>query len=783
MGQGSSKRGPFDDEGYTTSTGAAEAQQESSRTATSNTIGSPVAAIVSSQASPAQHGSASAIGASQQGQPMAQPAAQQPAAAAPRPVAVHKSTAIIPGWSRPLSSQALTIECQKITQTSRIAAAKECYGVMELEVMKFVAYCGGLTIKLRLDDLHYGPVDSITWGLAALRPCPALANSNSTAVQQGSSSPDRRAGAPPGNRFGGSGGSNSPGMNKAQPTTAVSVDNPSRKSLYSICTTTTVARASKGDVLSMDLSPKEDGQPVIMVTLSHNDSVLLRAALPCASIAALQMYPFITVMSGLVVSLQEALTPSPLFTWYSPTSATADIQMADLDTCVKYNTAATTNSNGVSEFHGSTTFTGGRHRWTVQLDNVGQLPGHIFVGLVSTEPSQAPSSSILASAIPTAISSRMLAQGSHAAGQPGAAGPLAAGALGTDAGPGGFTAMPAAQAAAAGPATLVTIAAPGSQRRWGVWVKLPGAPGAAVTAPHHSAVPPRFGDVQLVESVNNHCCITVDLDLVGGYAKLFRNGHLLGQAFTGLAAPISPSLAFLQGTSQHLQAGLVNITKLQQLDLEWNPEACSSDLRVNGRVITKVSEVFGDYSTVLCNYGFISGVHLWLVKVNNLSEPDSIFIGVCRGCMPLDQDPQDLRNRTYYLSNGVIRVGGRRVATNAAAFQKGDIVGVVLDADQGEIVFLRNGIEQGRARGIRGRLYPFVSFDSEQDMITLLGESAVSSSASADLCLHPSNLHSCITRGLISYLLMAPHGSPSNSMAALLLEQACATYRGPVYCV
>lgn len=164
--------------------------------------------------------------------------------------------------------------------------------------------------------------------------------------------------------------------------------------------------------------------------------------------------------------------------------------------------------------------------------------------------------------------------------------------------------------------------------------------------------------------------------------------------------------------------------------------------------------------------GFISGVHLWLVKVVNLSEPDSIFIGVCRGCMPLDQDPQDLRDRcdraegagcralvtgtgtdatitvtnhlyaaesgwfclqpgkrslllhppppaflaalrTYYLSNGVIRVGGRRVATNAANFTKGDVVGVVLDADQGEIVFFRNGVEQGRARGIRGRCVPW----------------------------------------------------------------------------
>ncbi len=139
---------------------------------------------------------------------------------------------------------------------------------------------------------------------------------------------------------------------------------------------------------------------------------------------------------------------------------------------------------------------------------------------------------------------------------------------------------------------------------------------------------------------------------------------------------------------------------------------------------------------------------------------------------------QDLRDRTYYLSNGVIRVGGRRVATNAANFTKGDTVGVVLDADQGDIVFFRNGerapgaavpgccstrgvsapslpvpaclhsaatcasaartrgdgvrpkrvrrgtragVEQGRARGIRGRLFPFVSCDSEGDQITLLG--------------------------------------------------------------
>jgi hypothetical protein len=546
------------------------------------------------------------------------------------------------------------------------------------------------------------PTRSITWGLAAVRPCPALANANVIVPPSDSPSRARAAGggasasggapSPTAAPAGGAPSSSSYGPNKASPVTPMAVDNPSRKPLYAICATASVARPAKGDILSMDLSPKEDGQPVIMVTLAHNGSLLLRAALPCASIAALQMYPFITALPGTVVSLHEALTPSPLFTWFSPTSATADIQMADLDTCVKYNTTAAAAAGGVSEFHGSTTFTGGRHRWTVQLDNMGAAPGHIFVGLVTSEGSQAPSSSVLAATLPQALAGRALGAaqqqqpgGSPAAAQaPGAIAAAVTAAAGTS--PAAAAAAATATAAGAGPISCAAAPPPGTpgaaapeppRGKWGVWVKLPGHNASAP-----SAAPPLDGCVQCVESTSNHCCITVDLDLIGGYAKFFRNGHLLGSALTGLTAPISPAMGFLQGPSQHLQAGLVNITKLRQLDLEWNGEACSGDLRILGRSVQKVSEVFGDYSTVLATKGFISGVHLWLVKVNHLSEPDSIFIGVCRGCMPLDQDPQDLRDRTYYLSNGVIRVGGRRVATTTANFTKGDIVGVVLDADQ-----------------------------------------------------------------------------------------------------
>ena len=47
----------------------------------------------------------------------------------------------------------------------------------------------------------------------------------------------------------------------------------------------------------------------------------------------------------------------------------------------------------------------------------------------------------------------------------------------------------------------------------------------------------------------------------------------------------------------------MNLTKLRQLDLRWNADKCSGDLRLSGMTVSKVSEVYGDYSTVLANEG------------------------------------------------------------------------------------------------------------------------------------------------------------------------------------
>lgn len=491
----------------------------------------------------------------------------------------HKSTALIPGWSRALSSQALQLECQKAHQPQRISNAWDTYGVLELEVMKYVAYCGGITVKFRVDDLHYGPVDTISWGLASTRACPALQAPAQPAVQQPTPQPAAFAGSSPGPASGtpatgappadgatpgnaeppptstasappaapsspsgaqlGSGGSaaqpdaenpstasrsassraNRVHAASGAPTTqatvpeaagvparppsalAVAVDSVSRKPLYMISSTSTHRTVEPGDVLSLELAPREDKQPVIMATLKLNDSVLLQSSLPCSIISSLQMYPFVTVQPGMSVSLHEAATPSPLFTWYSPTvNGAPETQLCELDTCVKYHTAATTAVNlsplgyGTSvDFHGSTVFTSGRHRWTVQLDNYGPHPTHIYVGIVtsSLEAPTANGSNILASfgGPLRALTGAAAAGGSVGASGSGASGFGGAGRAPAVDGPG-----PSGSGSVAGPSGGVGSGAqsgadaapsvPRPQGKWGAWMRLPGARGSGHLGQH-----------------------------------------------------------------------------------------------------------------------------------------------------------------------------------------------------------------------------------------------------------------------------------------------------------
>ncbi len=71
--------------------------------------------------------------------------------------------------------------------------------------------------------------------------------------------------------------------------------------------------------------------------------------------------------------------------------------------------------------------------------------------------------------------------------------------------------------------------------------------GAAPASNAYAMLPPgREGLVHHAEATSSHCFVTVDLDLGNGYVRFFRNGHLIGTAFQGLAGTVCPVLAFVQ---------------------------------------------------------------------------------------------------------------------------------------------------------------------------------------------------------------------------------------------
>jgi hypothetical protein len=135
----------------------------------------------------------------------------------------------------------------------------------------------------------------------------------------------------------------------------------------------------------------------------------------------------------------------------------------------------------------------------------------------------------------------------------------------------------------------------------------------------------------------------------------------------------------------------------------WDEVRAGRDLHViDGLTVTKMSNEGGDYATVLGTLCVASGQHTWNVYINHV-EDSNLFIGVTVGGHDLNADPQEMKSRTYYLSNGTIRVAGKLVTRCAEPYAEGDLVTVQLDMEQHHISFFKNGVLQGAGDGLPGK--------------------------------------------------------------------------------
>ncbi|GFH08322.1 uncharacterized protein HaLaN_03266, partial [Haematococcus lacustris] len=215
--------------------------------------------------------------------------------------------------------------------------------------------------------------------------------------------------------------------------------------------------------------------------------------------------------------------------------------------------------------------------------------------------------------------------------------------------------------------------------------------------------------------------LTVCVDMTAGVLRFRRNGASLGEAFRGLVGPLVSAATLASEESKITIQNRPTVLNTGEYtgELRWDEARAGKDLHViDGLTVTKMANEGGDYATVLGTLCLSSGQHAWNVYINHV-EDSNLFIGVAVNGHDLNADPQEMKHRTYYLSNGTIRVAGKLMTRCAEPYAEGDLITVQLDMDARQVQFLKNGVQQGSGDGLPEEVWPYISLDNIMDSITL----------------------------------------------------------------
>jgi SPRY domain len=201
--------------------------------------------------------------------------------------------------------------------------------------------------------------------------------------------------------------------------------------------------------------------------------------------------------------------------------------------------------------------------------------------------------------------------------------------------------------------------------------------------------------------------------------------------------------------------------------VRWDEGKAGKDLHVlDGLTVTKMSNEGGDYATTLGNLSLASGQHTWNIYINHV-EDSNLFIGVTVGGHDLNADPQEMKHRTYYLSNGTIRVAGKLVTRCAEPYAEGDLITVQLDLDLKSIAFLKNGVQQGMGGDLPGGHWCHLRHIR---MVVFLFSAPASSGAGGGI-IYPANSRWCGFAPAVTEELW-PYVSLDNIMDSITLHSS-----------
>jgi hypothetical protein len=157
----------------------------------------------------------------------------------------------------------------------------------------------------------------------------------------------------------------------------------------------------------------------------------------------------------------------------------------------------------------------------------------------------------------------------------------------------------------------------------------------------------------------------------------------------------------LEEEDLQLEEGSLVAMAVKEAPLGWRtfPEDCV-ELSEGGAVATQVehNEGANDYSHITTGVELTEDRHYWEVEVLSPEDVYNIFVGVTRPNL----DPEgwymnkDCTDGWFIdTSNGGLWGNGKRCDNCAGSYKQGDRVGVLLDLNNGSLLFFKNGVQHG----------------------------------------------------------------------------------------
>jgi hypothetical protein len=195
--------------------------------------------------------------------------------------------------------------------------------------------------------------------------------------------------------------------------------------------------------------------------------------------------------------------------------------------------------------------------------------------------------------------------------------------------------------------------------------------------------------ITLAESKSTGADLKTDIARAHGLAE-----NLL-ELYNSMGSPANDAPVPLIATQRiaHCSKVLLQVTENPLL---WR--TCSADIAISqeAAVATKTTVDDFDYDLVTSGHELTKGRHYWEVEV--MGDLDGLFIGICRPHLsPKGRyfDSECTDGWFISISSGAVWGNGKHGGDHASPYQQGARVGVLLDLDDGSLLFFKAGQKNG----------------------------------------------------------------------------------------